>query len=112
MDERINSIKLNSISAFKQDAFRASSTIVPQNIKKFNKSIFFQFLKISFSVSALISILYFFTGDFIGLITLAIVSFFGMFGILTVIFYIERLYNVIMNNINSKKQSTKKNERD
>ena len=112
MDERINAIKINSISAFKSDAFIASATIIPKNIKKFNKSIFFQFLKISFSVSALISFFSLFIGDFINLITFALASFFGMFAILTILFYIEGLYGVILNKINSKKQLIKKIERD
>ena len=97
MDERINAIKTNSISAFKIEAFTASATIVPKDIKKLDKSIFFHFLKISFSVSALIAFLSFFIGDFIDFITLTITSFFGMFAILIVLFYIERLYNVIVN---------------
>ena len=39
MDERINAIRINSISAFKSDAFTASATIIPKDIKKFNKPI-------------------------------------------------------------------------
>ncbi len=71
--------------------------------REFNKSIIFLFLKISFSVSLLMSIIYFFSGDLIGLITFAIAGFFGTFVILTVIFYIERLYEVILNKIKKKK---------
>ena len=108
MDERINAIRINSISAFKSDAFTASATIIPKDIKKFNKPMFFQFLKISFSVSALISFFSLFIGDFIDLITFALASFFGMFAILTILFYMERLYVVILNKINSKKQPIKK----
>ena len=74
----------------------------------FNKSIFFLFLKISLSVSAFMSFLYFFSGDLIGLITFAITGFFGTFGVLIVIFYIERLYNVILNKRNRKNQKIEK----
>ena len=49
-----------------------------------------------------------FIGDFIDVITFALASFFGMFAILTILFYMERLYVVILNKINSKKQPIKK----
>ena len=69
----------------------------------FNKSIFLLFLKISISVSAFMSIIYLISGDLIGLIIFAVVGFFGTFAVLTLIFFIERLYNKILNKIKKKK---------
>ena len=102
MNERIKNIELNAYG----DKSIMSSSIVydnPHEIKKFDKSIFFTFLKISLSVSAFMSIIYFFSGDLIGLITFAVVGFFGTFAVLTLIFFIERLYNKILNKIKKKK---------
>ncbi len=75
------------------------------SIKKFNKSIFFRFLKISIAVSAFMSIIYFISGDLIGLITFAVVGFFGTFAVLSLIFLIEQLFYKISNKIKGKKQT-------
>jgi len=77
-------------------------------IKKFNKSNFFLFLKISLSVSAFISFFSLFLGDFLELIIFTLASFFGTFVVLIVIFYIERLYNMILNKRNRKNQKIEK----
>ena len=79
-----------------------ANPVLHYTIKKFNKSMFFQFLKKSFSISVLISFLSLIYGDFIDSIILAIVSFFGIFAILTVIFYIEQLFNIVLNKIKKK----------
>ena len=73
--------------------------------KIFNKSIFFLFLKISLSVSGFISFFSLFLGEFIDFIIFALASFFGTFAFLIVIFYIERLYNVILDKRNREKQA-------
>ena len=74
------------------------------NIKKFNKSIFFHFLKVSIAVSVLMSFFFLFGGYYDQFIIMLIASFFGTFAIQTAIFYIERLFNVILNKIKSKKK--------
>ena len=98
---------LHTVADFSQ----ITPSYVYDNIHKkkiFNKSIFFLFLKISLSVSAFISFFSLFIGEFIDFITFALASFFGTFAVLIVIFYIERLYNVILNKRNRKNQKIEK----
>jgi hypothetical protein len=105
MNERINNTKLNAYG----DKAIMSSSIVYDNqheIKKFDKSIFFTFLKISLAVSAFMSFFFILLGDLNNVLIFSIVGFFGTFVILTVIFYIERLYEVILNKIKGKKTET------
>ena len=108
MNERIKNIELNAYG----DKAIMSSSIVYDNqheIKKFDKSIFFAFSKISIAVSAFMSFFFILLGDLINVIIFSIVGFFGTFVVLFIFFFIEQLFFMLLNNINSKKQSIKKN---
>ena len=73
------------------------------SIKKFNKSIFFRFLKISIAVSVLMSFFFLIGGYFYEFVIILISGFFGTFLILAFFFYIERIYEMILNKIKRKK---------
>ena len=103
MNERIKNIELNAYG----DKSIMSSSIVydnPHEIKKFDKSIFFTFLKISLSVSAFMSFFFILLGDLNTVLIFSIVGFFGTFTVLVIIFYIEQLFFLILNKIKKKKQ--------
>ena len=105
MNERINNIKLNAYG----DKAIMSSSIVYDNqheIKKFDKSIFFTFLKISLVVSAFMSFFFILLGDLNNVLIFSIVGFFGTFAVLLIIFFIEQLFYKILNKIKRKKIET------
>lgn len=98
MNESINNIKLNAYG----DKSIMSSSIVYENqheIKKFNKSVFFTFLKISISVSAFMTFFSLLLGDLNSVLIFSIVGFFGTFAVLFIIFFIEQLFYKILNKI-------------
>jgi len=105
MNERIKNIELNAYG----DKSIMSSSIVYENqheIKKFDKSIFFTFLKISLAVSAFMAFFFILLGDLNNVIIFSIVGFFGTFAVLLIIFFIEQLFFIILNKIKRKKIET------
>ena len=76
------------------------------NIRKFNKSIFFRFLKISLAVSAFMSFFFLIGGYFNHFIVILTASFFGTFAVLSLIFFIEQLYFKILSKLRKKKTKT------
>ena len=104
MNERIKNIELNAYG----DKAIMSSSIVYENqheIKQFDKSIFFAFLKTSLAVSAFMSFFFILLGDLNNVIIFSIVGFFSTFVVLLIIFFIEQLFFIFLNKINSKKQT-------
>jgi len=105
MNERIKNIELNAYG----DKAIMSSSIVYENqheIKKFNRLIFFTFLKISLAVSAFMSFFFILLGDLNNVLIFSIVGFFGTFAVLLIIFFIEQLFYKILNKIKRKKIET------
>ena len=105
MNERIKNIELNAYG----DKAIMSSSIVYNNqyeIRKFDKSIFFTFLKISLAVSAFMSFFFILLGDLNNVLIFSIVGFFGTFAFLLIIFFIEQLFYKILNKIKGKKIET------
>ena len=102
MDERYSISKLLRY----METFIVRPSIVHDNLhglKKFDKSIFFTFFKISLSVSILMSLVMLLLGDLNTVLIFAIVGFFGTFAVLFIIFFIEQYYYIILNNIRRKK---------
>jgi len=103
MNERLKNIEMNAYG----DKSIISSSIVYDNqheIKKFDKSIFFTFIKISLSVSVFLSFFFLLLGDLYNVLIFSIVGFFGTFAVLSVIFFIEQLFFMILNKIRRQKQ--------
>ena len=103
MNERLKNIEMNAYG----DKSIMSSSIVYDNqheIKKFDKSVFFTFIKISLSVSVFLSFFFLLLGDLYNVLTFSIVGFFGTFAVLSVIFFIEQLFFMILNRIRRQKQ--------
>ena len=102
MDERYSISKLLRY----METFIVRPSIVHDNLhglKKFDKSIFFTFLKISLFVSVFMSLFILLLGDLNTVLIFSIVGFFGTFAVLIIISFIERLIDVILNKRKRKK---------
>jgi len=102
MDERFSISKLLRY----METFIVRPSIVHDNLhglKKFDKSIFFTFFKISLFVSVFMTLFISLLGDINTVLIFAIVGFFGTFAVLIIICFIERLIDVILNKRKRKK---------